>query len=258
MNWDNNSDTEDADDLLEEAERRFHKASFYKEIIKNDIFSGSDEIGQEVEAEFKTWARQRLAELLGLSQPKPDVDAVFSADQILALKRIADNLLQKPSLIQKMEPPPQPKPEIAKIQAPQPQRHQESPKPTQVAAKRGPKPKPKPEAVEKPASSERPADGDIVKEDGRVYKVTWREIPSPESVSPMFKPFVDNGKAYYIVKSDITKPADDPSRVPMPQGAQFTLVTQNKAFEAERFAPSSIDAKGLAKVADNKLNPNPS
>jgi len=74
-----------------EVQRRLKMAALYDVVLSNPLFEGDGEMVSEVEAEFRAFAMQRQAALLGVAAPAaPVVEAQFSADQAATLALVAE------------------------------------------------------------------------------------------------------------------------------------------------------------------------
>jgi hypothetical protein len=132
----------DIDEMMSEAEKRFAKAQYYQAVLKEQIFDADDsQSATEVVAEIRGFVRQRLAVLLGVVSDAPKKEepaAVFSAEEVKALKAVAAKLTKKPELL---EAPPQPHikkmsgPETPTVKAQRPQAAK-SPAPKTTAVKK--------------------------------------------------------------------------------------------------------------------------
>jgi hypothetical protein len=82
-------------DLQTEAERRLSKANLYQQILDGQLFEGEDPVALEVEEEFRAFAEERLAILLGIKLDKKTAEAVseFAPEEVEALKRLAARML---------------------------------------------------------------------------------------------------------------------------------------------------------------------
>jgi hypothetical protein len=107
-----------------EARSRVEHANLYLTIIKNDLFaagSANSEVQAKVEEEFKAFAGERLAQLLGMKSPEAQVvvkqESVFSEEEIKALKMLTSKIIPKTQA----EPAPAPKvqPKINRIVVPE-------------------------------------------------------------------------------------------------------------------------------------------
>lgn len=88
-------------DLMTEARTRFAKAALYEQMITGQLFEGDDPVTLEVENEFKEFAEERLMVLLGMQAEKLHKNlATFDAEQVEALKMLADKILKRQLTLQ--------------------------------------------------------------------------------------------------------------------------------------------------------------
>lgn len=143
------SEEEDDFEVLSEVEVRLAKANCYRVLLENEMFSGGDRVAAEVEREVRNFVRYRLSVLMGIREKSPpkntapvEVKLPFTDEQIEALQKLADKVLQRPSV----GPPPQLQPvsmqksELAKAPA-----LQKAPAPAVAKPKPAPAPAPTPE-----------------------------------------------------------------------------------------------------------------
>jgi hypothetical protein len=254
---------DDAEREFSEAERRFYKAGFYRQILEGQMFSDSDPVSNEVETEFKAWARQQMSILLNVRQPEekaPD----FSKEEVLALKELAKHVLTNAKLRNKVAsvptPPPAPKlmqqpietkkPEKPRLQA-KIQNNLAKTEPKKAQEKIQPKPEPKaaPKPVPKPAPTamkpgEVPAHDTVVEENGQYFKIHWAEVdPSAPTVTGA-QYITEGNSTYRVVKKNITKPKTDPDNPPVPikTGQAFTLEMANHANRSLSMTPPTLKA----------------
>ena len=189
------SRAEAARDPLElEVERRFEIARYYQHVLRNGLFEAEgDENAAMVETEIRGFVRERLELLMGVrqAQPKP-APAQFSAEEMMALKKLLKRLLGKPDLITAEPVPvkqPKPAPVLKKV-----------PPAPEAPVRRGPgrPPKQQPPAPAKPApakpkKSEKrepktfkgtppPGEahiGDVIEEDGHRFEIAEHLDGSP-------------------------------------------------------------------------------
>ncbi|WNM70297.1 hypothetical protein [Myxococcus phage Mx1] len=82
-------------DLMNAARLRFAKAQLYEQIIEGQLFEGDDSVTLEVENEFKEFAEQRLAKLLGLDGPEEKKGPKLEAQEITVLKALASQIMSR-------------------------------------------------------------------------------------------------------------------------------------------------------------------
>lgn len=90
---------EEIDDLMNEAERRFEVAQYYKLLLQDNLFENKTEASERVEQEIRSFIRERLAVLLGIKQPKSSNSEVFTEDQVSVLKDFADLGSEAPDVV---------------------------------------------------------------------------------------------------------------------------------------------------------------
>lgn len=127
-------------DLMAQARERFAKAALYEQIIEGQLFEGDDEVTLAVEEEFKAFAEERMAILLGMKQPKEDLAAQFTPDELAYVKAWIGFLKKKKVLSdsdlaehRKAQPAATPTPRAAEV------RTQATPAPVQVGQLSAPK-----------------------------------------------------------------------------------------------------------------------
>src|SRR5437016_108827 len=57
---------EQIDEVMSEAEKRFEVAQYYKLLLRDSLFQNSSEAADIVEAEIRTFIKERLSVLLGV------------------------------------------------------------------------------------------------------------------------------------------------------------------------------------------------
>lgn len=101
-----------------EARDRVEHANLYLTIIKNDLFaagSANSEVQAKVEEEFKAFAGERLAQLLGMKSPETKAvkqESLFSEEETKALKMLAERFIPK---VKTEESQPKPEPKLNRI-----------------------------------------------------------------------------------------------------------------------------------------------
>ena len=133
-----------------EAERIFEIGKYYKLFLSQPIFDSDDEIAIRVEEEFKAFARERLAVVLGIKKEKESEKELFTPDELASLKALAalgeDAAIVVSMLLSKVSGKiVQPKKEEPKLQ------------PVVVSASPTPKPEPTMKTVVTPKPKPQPA-----------------------------------------------------------------------------------------------------
>lgn len=154
----------DIDEMMSEAEKRFAKAQYYQAVLKEQIFDADDsQSATEVVAEIRGFVRQRLAVLLGVVSDAPkkeEPSAIFSAEEIKALKAVAAKLTKKPELL---EAPPQP--HIKKMSGPEtPAAKAQRPQAAKASVSKAPV------AKKKDVEGRKPPRGEWLEIDGKKYQ----------------------------------------------------------------------------------------
>jgi hypothetical protein len=91
------------DDQMSDVEKRLEIASYYRLLLRENLFDNDSEAGATVLKEVRGFIKDRLQVLLGLKAEKVAVVApaqkLFSDDQLQALKALANKVLKKPDLV---------------------------------------------------------------------------------------------------------------------------------------------------------------
>jgi hypothetical protein len=254
-------ETSEVEQEMSEAERRFNKASLYKQWVSGRIFDGESEDVLEVEEEFRGFARTQLKKLIGLKDedPKPEVISPFSPEEITALKTIAATLLKRPSFA-KVEPTIPAKVELKPVpKRPVLRPRTVPPKPTvqksEVIQRSAPKQpiaqaktavtKPAPAKLQAAAPASVPTHDSIIKKNGKTYKIVhlptthsehgpgpsvWirglkagASVILPGSGTKIYRD--TDGSLYKIIEKDITPVVKPVDAVPMPHPSQMLQIT---------------------------------
>lgn len=201
---------------LSEVERRLAKAQLYKQLITGSLFDGEEnDIVEEVEKEFKDYARNQLQLLMGLTvkhEEPPVIVNQFTDEEAQLLKLLAEtlktNISKKQQKPQKQPVKPAPKPVVTTKPVAQPTKPVAQPKspakkpqlrkrevpeevPTQktrTTAKSKPASKPIP-YIPPIKTLSVPEDGSIIEENGQKYKVRYVGMPNIDEYGIM-----DGGK----------------------------------------------------------------
>ena len=86
----NKNEPDSVDDLMNEAERRFEVAQYYKLLLQDNLFENKTEASERVEDEIRSFIRERLSVLLGIKQPKSINGEAFTDEQVSVLRGLAD------------------------------------------------------------------------------------------------------------------------------------------------------------------------
>lgn len=256
------------DEQMSEAERRLSKASYYRELLNGSLFNGNDIVASEVEREIRDFVRHRLAVLLGVieagpTQPLQDL----TQKQIVVLRSLADAVLGNPKLLSNLgvsssnlvaEKPSIPqRPTLRQRSAPetvaQPVR-----RPVQPRQEVAPTPKVR-----------IPADGTMVTEGGKIWKIVYRPMSlheyKPEIIKMLEKlpvggdalvggeQILRDGPSSYvrILRSDRTVQTTDKNskRMPFPSDSSMAALSAMKAGEAINNV-STMNQKILGKLTE--------
>lgn len=206
------------DEEMDEAERRFSLASYYKQLARGGVFTDGSEEAQQVDQEVKAFARERMAVLLNLpsvSTPKK-VESQFTPDQVQVLVALADRALAR-----KNEPQTPTAPTVNAIAAPPVPVKVSQPTPTLQPLNRAPKPRgalgtatkapvqSKPAAKKRMKTAKEAKLNEVYLEDGKMKKKTMAEI---------------DGKVKEITM-DLTRQTVHPGRIPPPSHQQMEQIT---------------------------------
>jgi hypothetical protein len=137
------AESDEVDQLMGEAERRFEKAQYYQSLLRQPFFDDLTQTSEEVMDEIRGFIRERLSILLGITpeaQKSKQVVSDFAPDELKVLKQVAARILKKPELgeispqVRVAAPPVK-----VAVRPTQPQKVQARPQPKQPA-KVAPKP----------------------------------------------------------------------------------------------------------------------
>lgn len=227
---------QDIEVSLTEAERRLRKARYYESMLQSDIFNDPSMEAEEVQEEFRKFARWRMNILLGVikeTSPEPVNTSVFSDEDVKILKMMVDKVrqatgattvtVQPVSVPQtpKVQVKAPPKPVVAKSKTPQPLKKAPAPAP-----KPGGKPSKAPAKPKaKPASPSTPAP-----EPGPLWENPPRYVNGEldEDKIPVGQVFLDSdGKKYKFVANPVATNQDHPEYDPtQPQKRKMLVNTQ--------------------------------
>lgn len=236
------SEIDDIDDELLEAERRLAKAAYYKVIVKNGVIedNGSQEAA-EINAESKLWARQMMVKLLKGERPEeqkpvqaqlPSVLANLTEKQAVALVKLADkaiSMMGEPTVeptVKKVQTAPTPMVKKVKTSAPAPV----AKKPASAPAK--PKPKAPPKAADGKPDYDSVPTGEVFRDvDGHHYKFVENRNydPSAPLMDAAGKP---NPYAKQRTKLKVTKQVQNNSGMPVLSREQLQSVTAAQSLDS--------------------------
>ncbi len=231
-------DDDDVSDELAEAERRLQKAQYYKQIAQFGVVEeDGTQDAAEVNAEVKTWARQRIAALLGVARPEvvaPKLELPFTPQQVAVLIKLAER-----AMAMGLVGSPTVEPQVKKIQAPVgPQVRKVQTKSQQVKTETKPAPKPQAAAPappapgkKKPLKPQKNTDGEIEYETiptGEVFRDKDKQLYKFVD-NPNFDPSVKNSKPRSKIK--VTNQVRPINALPMPQDSQMSAITAAQAME---------------------------
>lgn len=109
------------DEYMSEVEARLDVAAHYQLLLKDSFFQTNSRAARQVTTELRTWVKERLAELVGMQNPKKlqlsdetiQVLSELSSAEIYALKSVASKLIAggftAPASTTNSVPPPKPK-----------------------------------------------------------------------------------------------------------------------------------------------------
>lgn len=233
----------DVDQQMAEAERRLAKAAYYKAIVQNGVVEedGSSQ-ANEVNAEARVWARQRMADLLGLTPVAPPapppvaVELPFTDREILALKKLVEKMVAAGAVaaepvVKKVPAPPTPK--VNKVGAPKP------PTAPPTATPSVPVPPPAPEAAKKRG---RPAKGTMKISALPGQKINYHATnPDGSFIIPSGQPFEDvDGQIYRFVDNR----SFDPERTEERMRAQGATDEEVQRFASHPRIKSKVTKRG--------------
>lgn len=213
----------DALDL--ECEKRFEVAMYYRTLLKDRLFHETTEAARVVEAEARAFFKERLETLLGIRQPKQAAPAEqpFNAEEVTALKAVAQRVLKKPELAESKQPA---QPTLRQARAPTPVPQRAKPAKTSVPKPAAPRQPAVPvERIKVPKKDNGVVGdtGEIIKKGNKVFKVVQNSLGT-------------------TFKQDITGQGNPVTRLPMPTGHMMSQVTEMQA--ARQIAKLDINVEG--------------
>jgi hypothetical protein len=84
---------------MSEVEKRLQKAVLYQQWASGNLYDQKTPSTIEVEAEFREFALSQLNKLIGIKQQEPEVKSSFDEQEIVALKTLAQMVINNPSLL---------------------------------------------------------------------------------------------------------------------------------------------------------------
>ena len=224
---------------MSEAEYRIDLALHFRSFLGDgDVFESDSPAAAQVSEELRTFAQSRLEVLLGMraERSRSIATEVFSDEQIVALRALADGILKK-GADKILAPPPVKRTPVpmqsSAIQIPQPRRHivrttNKKPPPVTPTAQSVVEPAPvKPTATKRKGplkTADTAEDGEIFAENGQKY--VWARN--------------DEGGRY---KKCVSGQIRNPNAVPMPDGAAMSAMTLQHAVEAEQVSKRRMNAE---------------
>ncbi len=236
-----------------EAERRLHKASYYRLLLDDNMFSAPDDpVAREVEQEMRVYVKHRLCILLNIPTSN-DVSTggsgPFTDHEVSILKGFAAQVMKNPKLnkvvssgrqeigpVKPVLPPAPPKPQLRQRQLPTRPAAVVPPPPRQAPQLAKPQaPVAEKQAVTaRPKAGRPPADGSVFKEGSKTYKVEWCKVGSPDEIPQGMRGVkMGNGDLFMIRLHDVSMQVEDQGRVPMPSNPRaFEQISMMKAAES--------------------------
>lgn len=230
---------DDIDDVMDEAEKRFEVAQYYKLLLNDSLFENKTEASMRVEEEIRAFIKDRLGVLLGIRPSKSASSESFTDEQISVLRDFADIGEDGPEvlkavmgrLVKKLDKKTKPKEEPVLKTVKEPSKpalkQREEPKLKTQSPKAGSH-APRGTMRKVPPNVKIPEkykdDPTLKVEDGKVFvqnrnaqgELLWEKL-GDDPVRPLYK--------------DVT-PAAVPVGVkptPIPEGAQLSIAMQNQA-----------------------------
>ena len=292
------------DEELSEAELRLAKAALYRQFLSGPLFDGDSEIIRQVEKEFRDFARQCMARLLGVQEGSSESSPhkLFTDDEVTVLKAVVKKMVQTVStkktntasarveVRQPASPPVQKKNEKSEKNAglrvrpapegvlkrgrpahdspgltrrpPAPAQTPQPHRPPQVRTMAPQAAPPTPPKNPPWTSATVPEDQTLLEENGRKYRIRWRQIPSSnfgpaaerilEKLQPDQAVLLPNGvwvkktvgeELYSIIKQDLTPEPSSSARIPMPDKAGMEAMTALQTARAVSLLPATAQQR---------------
>ena len=226
---------EEADELMDEADRRTSLGGYYKILARGGVFNDGTEEAAIVDQELKTFARERMRILLNLPGGGPaKVEFSPTEEQAEALLSMANRIIER----QGGAPPTAAPAAVARPVAPVPVKPvgpKINPLPVPQALRRPPaaapakKPKAAPEPAKKPLKKSGKAHtpdntpmGEVFEEKGKQYKF----VPHPETGEPL------------KLNVSASKRVHNPHAIPMPSEHQYAAMSESMAAAAVNTNPA--------------------
>lgn len=272
----------EVDAQMAEAERRLKKAVLYRTVIQGGLFDQGGEAGltAEVEQEFAVFARQRLAELLGVgssAKPTSPAEQLFTPQQVVVLRTLADAVTANRHISGKLgvqadkaAAPVQPaaptlKRRTVAAQPPVQQRKQQQ----QEVAPTPQRPAP---MVQRRDPNAIPSSESVIQRGNARYKINWIPI-DPEEYGSAAEPVIsglqpgqrqklpngitvfmpeDGSGPFKLVERKITTQARTGKSAPFPNPQAMAAVTAMQAGQADQLARSGSPGLNMAIVTAQK------
>lgn len=243
-------EAEELDEEMVEAEKRISLAGYYQRLARGGIFKDGSDEARIVDAEVRTFARERMSVLLGLpSAPKPQVELPFSDDQLDALRQWADRIIEKqrnagqPQMVSP-KPPQLPaaaasqrvsQPVITPVQAP-PQMAKPSRGAMDMQARKKPAQRPAQRPAPQPRKRQQKIKGDYSNipdlQPFEVEGVTYKWVTNP-----------DNGERVMLKVNTQRQVGQDgghhPGRIPNLSPQALAAISADKAVETLETTPAA-------------------
>lgn len=265
----------EVDAQMAEAERRLKKAVLYRTVIQGGLFDqgGDATLTVEVEQEFAVFARQRLAELLGVgaaAKPAVPAEQVFTPQQVVVLRTLADAVTANKNISKNLGVPAE-KPAPAAPATPTLKRRAVAPPTPQrkQAVAEAPAPKPAarpPMPVRRHDPNVIPAHDSVIQKGASRFKVAWIPV-DPEDYGSAAEPVIsalqagqrkqlpngvtvfmteDGAGPYKLVEKKITTQARTAKSVPFPNPQAMEGLTAMQAGQADAVARAGNRSLSLA------------
>jgi hypothetical protein len=247
----------------EQVETRLDLAMHYSAFLADDaIFDSDSPAASTVTEELRAFARERLEILLGLRTPPAPIAEVFTPEQVMALRAIADKVLEGPKAVKKTGTalsvaPPRRSPSAAPtVSAPATPSVRRRPAPTTLVRKASPAHAAAPPVVSRLAPS--------VPAPPRAPALT--QMPAPHVTAATAKdgePFYENGQVYVWAVNDntgirykksVSGAIRNPNAVPMLDKAGMEMVTAQHASSTVQMGLRRMDNEMRSPKSDEDID----